>query len=220
MNNITKIIIIILLMFILLPIQAKAVFINDDLDIYGVEEKEVMPGELFTYAMKIDNVSSSNTELDIEIKYPDGWKILEVPNTIIIKSHSKKTIFVTFAVPENEKSGEYNVGIYINNHLLKELKVFVKSFYGVGIKLDKKYNYIIPGKKYNGLLYIKNTGNTEDVFNVRSIQNKNIKIDIEENYIQLLPGEVKELEYSLTVDKSVKFIKERVLFSATTNNIT
>lgn len=206
---------ILLISFFYSPVVVQAA----DLDIFVSRAVKSYPGSFVTHTLKIINNTAEGVSLKAEFDIPVDWELISQVGNINVDASSKEVVFLTFKVPMDSEAGQYKIGVKLYNEkqvliARRGLMIGIFPLYGVRLRLTREDMYLLKGEKKPGVLYIKNIGNVAGCFTLKTDLTENISLSGLPEEVNLLPGEEKELDYSIQTSSSVKEYQSEITFIA------
>jgi len=166
--------------------------------------KMAEPGELITHGFTVQNKGSSSDTYELTLELPEGWSSLPVTDQVSLGPDESRRVFANINVPGDAKAGEYEITMTAESTTGPEKAstttyIQVESVPNVELSWVAEPPRVGPGGTTEGEIEIRNTGNLIDTYELEVTVEENWDYSIEEETIQLLPGQSKILTVSFSV---------------------
>ncbi|MCF7876610.1 hypothetical protein K9M06_06090 [Candidatus Bipolaricaulota bacterium] len=180
-----------------------------DVSITSTGFKIADPGELVTHVFTFKNEGSSSDTYELTLELPEGWSSLPVTDGVSLDPNQSKPVFANINVPDDAKAGEYEVTMKAESTTGKEKAttttyIQVKSVPSVEVDWVKEPPRVGPGTSGEGRIEITNTGNLTDTYEIEITVEENWDYTVEEEKVQLLPGQSKAVTVSFSVPEGAR----------------
>ncbi|MBS3766262.1 hypothetical protein KGY71_07055, partial [Candidatus Bipolaricaulota bacterium] len=181
-----------------------------DVSIGVTPMKIANPGELVTHVFTIKNQGTSADTYNLTLNLPKDWTSLPIPDQVTVSPGGTKPVFANVNVPNNAESREYNIELTAQStanpsiEATKAASIRVKSVPGFDIEWVSEPAGIGPGVTAEAKFKIINTGNLPDRYNIEISQPRDWTFTIDEERVQIMPGQSRTLSVTFTAPKDIR----------------
>ena len=165
------------------------------------KESDVLPGDIINMALFVNNTGTEKLNLDVQIRTPEMWKIINPKQNVNLGPSEKKLLIYTFQIPANFPVGDYSVQLIAISTESKDTVGFseivytVKEVESIKMILVDSPGHVIAGDTLKATYVLQNLGNTTKKVFVET-QNCDVEGGAE---IEIQPEATKEFTvYKLT----------------------
>ena len=170
----------------------------------------VAPRAFTTLSFAITNNGITKDAFTLSIKLPEGWSTISSLNPVTLKPGQLKKKLITVSVPPAALSNlNYPVQLTVASRTDATVKstvtteLRVKDVLGLRLTPEPYPELVWAGEIVNYGFEIKNLGNSDDIFEIKTSSSRNWKTEISKN-IKLGPYQKKVVHLLLKVPRDVK----------------
>ncbi len=165
----------------------------------------VEPGDLATVTFRLVNSSEESRSFQLAASLPEGWKTLGKLAGPKLGAGSKKTLFLSFTVPDKAQAGDYTVELTASTagkpseeHKASTV-VKVSQLTSLKVMAMEKSRKASPGDRTSFELRLSNRGNVVDEYSVELTSAEGWDSSVEPETLELLPGRSGDVEIQVKV---------------------
>jgi len=140
-----------------------------EVDVYLVNQEAIIakPGKVTTVVINISNESTANLKVQPKFFYPKKWSSITDTAVFEIKSKSKSTKLLSFFVPNQTPTENYELAFELEEVRTKKrlqslsFSVQVKEIVNISIKGIEAPDFVIAGENIHAKFIVRNFGNSE-----------------------------------------------------------
>jgi len=164
------------------------------------------PGKILTAAFRITNSAEIEQRYQAQISLPAGWRSLTTEAPFSVSGGGTEIRLVTFSVPREAPSGEYEVRYRVFDTTLTYAaveavaQVTIRPVRGLSLRIINAPRFVTAGSSYKVVYLLSNTGNVEGLVGLETWNANGLPVAIDTALLRVTPGSVDTVTISVRTD--------------------